>query len=307
MNPEQRDVPQTPVTDSNNRSPTFFERVLEEWQSRTKDSFNQAPTTAVPFPASYMSIIIHGLKDITSSHHVRVCVCLTSQFAFYSRADSGINLLAEDVEIFNDRIRTKSSGSWKKLCQIFAIVPWSAKCFYSKMVKHCGGVCVCVIPWKASAERVCVCVNTWKASAERVCVRVIPWKASKCVRVIPWKASKCVCRSLKDEQVCVYYSLKGKQVCACHSLKDEQVCVLFLERRASVCVCYSLKDEQVCACVIHEQVCVCGIPWKTSKCVRVLFPERRASVCVCYSLKDEQVCAWHSWKGERLIGVPWPE
>jgi len=66
-------------------------------------SLNQAPTKAAPFPASYMlSILTHGLLDTTSSHHVRVCACLTAQFAFFSRADSGINLLAEDVDIFND-------------------------------------------------------------------------------------------------------------------------------------------------------------------------------------------------------------
>ena len=49
-----------------------------------------------------LSILTHGLLDTTSSHHVRVCACLTAQFAFFSRADSGINLLAEDVDIFND-------------------------------------------------------------------------------------------------------------------------------------------------------------------------------------------------------------
>ena len=66
-------------------------------------SLNQAPTKAAPFPASYMlSILKHGLKDTTSSHHIRVCACLTAQFAFFSRADSGINLLDEDVDIFND-------------------------------------------------------------------------------------------------------------------------------------------------------------------------------------------------------------
>ena len=66
-------------------------------------SLHQAPTKAAPFPASYMlSILTHGLLDTTSSHHVRVCACLTAQFAFFSRADSGINLLAEDVDIFND-------------------------------------------------------------------------------------------------------------------------------------------------------------------------------------------------------------
>ena len=31
-----------------------------------------------------------------------VCVCLTVQFAFFSRADSDITLLAEDVDIFDD-------------------------------------------------------------------------------------------------------------------------------------------------------------------------------------------------------------
>jgi hypothetical protein len=40
---------------------------------------------------------MHGLQDTTSSHHVRLCACLTAQFDFFSRADSGINLLAEDV------------------------------------------------------------------------------------------------------------------------------------------------------------------------------------------------------------------
>jgi hypothetical protein len=56
-------------------------------------SFNQAPTKAAAFPASYMlSILIHGLQDSASSHQVLACACLTAQFAFFSRADSGINL-----------------------------------------------------------------------------------------------------------------------------------------------------------------------------------------------------------------------
>ncbi len=49
-----------------------------------------------------LSILTHGLQDPTPSHHVRVCAFLTAQFAFFSRADSGMNLLAEDVDIFDD-------------------------------------------------------------------------------------------------------------------------------------------------------------------------------------------------------------
>jgi hypothetical protein len=42
-------------------------------------SLNQAPTKAAPFPASYvLSILTHGLLDTTSSHHVRVCACLSA-------------------------------------------------------------------------------------------------------------------------------------------------------------------------------------------------------------------------------------
>jgi hypothetical protein len=42
------------------------------------------------------------VEKFQASHQGRVCACLTAQFAFFSRADSGINLLAEDVDIFTD-------------------------------------------------------------------------------------------------------------------------------------------------------------------------------------------------------------
>jgi hypothetical protein len=38
------------------------------------------------------AIVQFGLRSDTSKHHIRVCVCLAAQFAFFSRADSGVLL-----------------------------------------------------------------------------------------------------------------------------------------------------------------------------------------------------------------------
>ena len=44
------------------------------------------------FPAEHMftTVIMFGRRPNASKHHIRVCVCLAAQFAFFSRADSGV-------------------------------------------------------------------------------------------------------------------------------------------------------------------------------------------------------------------------
>ena len=47
-----------------------------------------------------MVTIVHfGLRPNVSKHHIRVCACLAAQFAFFSRADSGVLLTAINAQV----------------------------------------------------------------------------------------------------------------------------------------------------------------------------------------------------------------
>ena len=51
------------------------------------------PQQVTVFPSEHMFAIVQfGLRPDDSKHHIRVCVCLTAQFVFFSRADSGVLL-----------------------------------------------------------------------------------------------------------------------------------------------------------------------------------------------------------------------
>jgi hypothetical protein len=49
-----------------------------------------------------LAILRLGLQDNTSDNNVRKCACLTAQFAFFSRADSGWLLLEQQVLLHDD-------------------------------------------------------------------------------------------------------------------------------------------------------------------------------------------------------------
>ena len=60
------------------------------------------PQQVTAFPAEHMVTIVHfGLRPNASKHHIRVCACLTAQFAFFSRADSGALLTAINAQVSN--------------------------------------------------------------------------------------------------------------------------------------------------------------------------------------------------------------
>ena len=58
------------------------------------------PQQVTVFPAEHMVTIVHfGLRPNASKHHIRVCACLTSQFVFFSRADSGVLLTVINAQV----------------------------------------------------------------------------------------------------------------------------------------------------------------------------------------------------------------
>ena len=58
------------------------------------------PQQVTVFPAEYMFVIVQfGLRPDASKHHIRVCACLTAQFAFFSRADSGVLLTDINAQV----------------------------------------------------------------------------------------------------------------------------------------------------------------------------------------------------------------
>jgi hypothetical protein len=53
------------------------------------------PQQVTAFPTEHMlTIVMYGLRPDASKHQIRVCACLVAQFAFFSRADSGVHLTA---------------------------------------------------------------------------------------------------------------------------------------------------------------------------------------------------------------------
>ena len=57
------------------------------------------PQQVTAFPAEHMFAIVQfGLRPDASNHQVRVCACLAAQFAFFSRADSGVLLTAINAQ-----------------------------------------------------------------------------------------------------------------------------------------------------------------------------------------------------------------
>jgi hypothetical protein len=57
------------------------------------------PQQVTVFPAEHMFAIVQfGLHPDSSKHHIRVCACLSTQFVFFSRADSGVLLSSINVQ-----------------------------------------------------------------------------------------------------------------------------------------------------------------------------------------------------------------
>jgi hypothetical protein len=58
------------------------------------------PLQVTAFPTEPMfTIVRYGLRPNASKHHIRVCSCLTVQFAFFSRADSGVLLTTINLQV----------------------------------------------------------------------------------------------------------------------------------------------------------------------------------------------------------------
>ena len=57
------------------------------------------PQQVTVFPAEHMFVIVlFGIRPDVSKHHIRVCACLSVQFVFFSRADSGVLLSTINVQ-----------------------------------------------------------------------------------------------------------------------------------------------------------------------------------------------------------------
>ena len=48
-----------------------------------------------------LTIVMYGLRPDASKHQIRVCSCLAAQFAFFSRADSGVLLTVINTQVSN--------------------------------------------------------------------------------------------------------------------------------------------------------------------------------------------------------------
>ncbi len=62
------------------------------------------PQQVTAFPAEHMlTIVMYGLRPNASKYQIRVCACLAAQFAFFSRADSGVLLTAINAQVSDTR------------------------------------------------------------------------------------------------------------------------------------------------------------------------------------------------------------
>ena len=60
------------------------------------------PQQVTAFPAEHMlTIVMYGLRPDASKHQIRVRACLAAQFAFFSRADSGVLLTVINAQVSN--------------------------------------------------------------------------------------------------------------------------------------------------------------------------------------------------------------
>jgi hypothetical protein len=65
-----------------------------------QDSSMLQPQQVTVFPVEHMfTIVMYGLRPNASRHHIRVCACLTAQFVFFSRTDSGVLLTAVNDQL----------------------------------------------------------------------------------------------------------------------------------------------------------------------------------------------------------------
>jgi hypothetical protein len=56
------------------------------------------------------TIVRYGLRPNASKHHIRVCACLAAQFAFFSRADSGVLLTAINAQVSDTTLSINQSA-----------------------------------------------------------------------------------------------------------------------------------------------------------------------------------------------------
>ena len=77
------------------------------------------PQQVTAFPAEYMFTIVRfGLRPNDSKHHIRVCACLVEQFAFFSRADSGVLLTVINAQVFDTTLSINQSAKNVALNQV---------------------------------------------------------------------------------------------------------------------------------------------------------------------------------------------
>ena len=71
-----------------------------------KANFPATESRDTSFPAEHMFAIVQfGLRPDASKHHIRVCACLAAQFAFFSRADSGVHSLVNATKNVASHLR----------------------------------------------------------------------------------------------------------------------------------------------------------------------------------------------------------
>ncbi len=70
-----------------------------------QDSSMLQPQQVTVFDTEHMfTIVMYGLRPNASRHHIRVCACLVAQFAFFSRADSGVLLTVINAQLSESTI-----------------------------------------------------------------------------------------------------------------------------------------------------------------------------------------------------------
>ena len=69
------------------------------------------PQQVTVFPAEHMFAIVQfGIRPDASKCHIRVCACLTAQFAFFIRADSGVLLSAINFQVSDSTFSINQSA-----------------------------------------------------------------------------------------------------------------------------------------------------------------------------------------------------
>jgi hypothetical protein len=81
-------------------APAHLVKLVRKGFAELQGSSILQPQEVTAFPSEHMfTTVMFGRRPNASKHHIRVCVCLSAQFVFFSRVDSGVLLTVINAQV----------------------------------------------------------------------------------------------------------------------------------------------------------------------------------------------------------------